>query len=169
MEELLKELEEAKKKITENEKKIMEIEKKIEEKLEKEKSGRWKPQKGDIYWFISNIGCISKGQWDNHSVDRERYLVGNCFKTKEEAEFAAEKLKVIAELKEFAEPKDAVWDGTKFHCFITWDFWEGGISVKSICTYKGNDIYFSTREDAEKAIAEVGEERVKKYYLQMED
>lgn len=161
MEELLKELEEAKAKIAE-------IEKKIEKEQEKEKGRRWKPQEGDIYWFISNSGLVGSSQWDNHYIDRERYLIGNCFKTKEDAEFAAEKLKVIAELKEFAESKDVVWDGTKSHCLITWDFWEGGISVKSICTYKGNDIYFSTRKDAEKAIAEVGKERVKKYYLQVE-
>lgn len=162
MEELLKELEEAKVKIAE-------IEKKIEKEQKKEKSGKWKPKKGDKYWFINNSGYIVDSQWDNYDIDIERYLLGNYYRTKEECEFARQKLKVIAELKEFAEPEDRKWDGTEPHCLITWDFWEGGISVKSICTYKGNDIYFSTEEDAEKAIQAVGEERIKKYYLQVED
>lgn len=164
MEELLKELEEAKAK-------IVEIEKKIKKEQEKEKSRRWKSQEGDIYWFISNNGLVNKGQWDNHSIDRERYLIGNYYRTKEECEFTIEKLKVIAELKEFAEPKDRVWNNVLWHYYIDWIYAhdENEIYVGASIAFKRNDIYFASRKDAEKAIAEVGEERVKKYYLQVED
>ena len=130
---------------------------------------------GDIYYFHDTLGKlhydifkanIAADEVDNRDIFRITH--GYAKHTQKEAEFQMERDAVLYELSKFAEPKDAVWDGTKSHCFITWDFWEGGISVKSICTYKGNDIYFSTREDAEKAIKAVGESRIKRFYLGVE-
>jgi hypothetical protein len=161
MEELLKELEELKQKIADIENKI--AKKKVE-------TGRWKPEEGDTYWFINDIGDICKSTWDNVNTDRKRYLIGNCYQTKEECEFAKEKLKVIAELKEYAEPKDRAWDGTNIHYYICCSytpFKEVGI----ICTncVKRNEIYFETKEKALQAIDAVGEERIKKYYLEVKE
>ena len=102
MEELLKEL-------SETIQKIADIGQKIKEK--KVEAGRWKPEEGDIYWFIDSSGQAIKDRWTSHHYDRERYEIGNCYKTEAEAESAKEKLKVIAELKEYAEPKNSVWDG----------------------------------------------------------
>lgn len=129
---------------------------------------------GDVYYYIDDYGdviktyitCWNKGEL--YGIDKSRLISNNMFKTESEAKFKRERDTVIYELSKFAEPKDAVWNGTESHCLITWDFWEGGISVKSICTYKGNDIYFSTKEDAEKAIQAVGEERIKRFYLGVE-
>lgn len=133
---------------------------------------------GDKYYFHDTTGNIiacrvrvdsTNNGSDINSIDTIRIKYGYAKHTEEEVKFQFERDAVLYELSKYAEPKDAVWDGTKSHCLITWDFWEGGISVKSICTYKSNDIYFSTREDAEKAIQAVGEDRIKKYYLQVED
>lgn len=105
MEDLRKELEEAKAKIEE-----------IEKKLTQKESGVWKPEYGQKYWLITDDGEVV---WNNYSNSQNtRYLMGNCFKTEDEAKFALEKLKVIAELKRFAEPKDRVWDGDNNHYFI---------------------------------------------------
>lgn len=155
MEELLKELEEAKAKIAE-------IEKKIEEK--KSETGRWKPEEGDKYWFINDIGDIYKSEWNNVNIDKERYSIGNYYRTKEEANFAIEKLKVIAELKEFAEPKDRKWDGIISHYFFCYDYDEEEIAISYNCYWKGT-IYFESEEKAQQAIDAVGEERVAKYLL----
>lgn len=45
----------------------------------------WKPAKGDEYWYYSDnhIGTYTWGDWD---ADEMRLEMGNCFKTKEEAE-----------------------------------------------------------------------------------
>lgn len=161
MEELLKELAEAKQKIAE-------IEKKIEEK--QAETGRWKPEVGDRYWFINSYGQAAHEIWNNNRIDNDRYEIGNLFKTKAEANSAIEKLKVIAKLKEYAEPKNRAWDGSNLHYFICYNhtpFNEVGI----VCTncVKRNEIYFETKEKAQQAIDAVGEQRIAKFYLEVEE
>ena len=161
MEELLKELEEAKAKIAE-------IEKKIKEKQE-EKSRRWKPQKGDEYWWVDSSGVISSDVWDNDGLDNCRWRIGNCYQTEEECKFAREKLKVIAELKEFEEPKDREWNGEKYHYYICYDYPKNIVKISENWTTKRSDIYFESGEKAQQAINAIGVERIKKYYLEVEE
>ena len=162
MEELLKELEEAKAKIAE-------IEEKIKEKQEEEKAGRWKPENGEYYYYVSGCGEVQRSTFKElNSWDIECFKFGNCFETEDEAKFALEKLKVIAELKRFAEPKDRKWDNFNKHFFIIYGFCDEKISVHSYITEKKKDIYFESREKALEAIKAVGEERLKKYYFEVE-
>lgn len=57
---------------------------------------RWKPNKNDIYYYISSVGWfITSETWDNWIYDIEHYEMGNCFKTKEEAEVKLEQIKQI--------------------------------------------------------------------------
>lgn len=154
--------------------KLLELHKELLSEFKEEKPSLDGWNYGDVYYYIDDYGdviktyiiCWNKGEL--YGIDKSRLISNNMFKTESEAKFKRERDTVIYELSKFAEPKDAVWNGIESHCLITWDFWEGGISVKSICTYKGNDIYFSTREDAEKAIQAVGEERIKRFYLGVE-
>lgn len=157
-------------------KKLLELQKELlaEFKEEEPSLDGWKV--GDKYYshdttgniIASRVGSTNNGS-DINSTDTIRIKHGYAKHTEEEVKFQFERDAVLYELSKYAEPKDREWDGTEPHCLITWDFWEGGISVKSICTYKGNDIYFSTEEDAEKAIQAVGEERIKKYYLEVKE
>jgi hypothetical protein len=167
MEELLKELEETKQKIAEIGKKIEDIENKIAKK--KVETGRWKPEEGDTYWFINDIGDICKSTWDNVNIDRKRYLIGNCYQTKEECEFAIEKLKVIAELKEYEEPKNRVWNYETYHYHFYYSYKENTVKISENWKTKRNDIYFESGEKARQALEEVGEGRIKKYYLEVEE
>lgn len=160
MEELLKELEELKQKIAE-------IEKKIKEK--KAETGRWKPEEGDKYWFMDDTGRVYNNGWDNDCYDEERYPIGNCYKTKEEAEFVAEKLKVIAELKEYEEPKNRAWDGANLHYYFYYDYVMKEIGITCNYRFKSEHIYFESEEKARQAIDAVGENRIKKYYLGVEE
>lgn len=134
-----------------------------EEKKEESK-GRWHPHCGDMYWHIvrSETGCY---EWDGGSVDNAMWRVGNCFRTKEEAEFALEQLKVIAQLKEYAEPEDVQWDLEKIHHTIIYENKSQKIEVGISCFYKHSELTFASKEDALAAVEAVGEERVKKYYL----
>lgn len=57
---------------------------------------RWKPNKNDIYYYISSVGWfITNETWYNWIYDIEHYEMGNCFKTKEEAEAKLEQIKQI--------------------------------------------------------------------------
>lgn len=47
----------------------------------------WKPNYGDAYWrYQPQVGNASLSAWLDDGVDFCRWKVGNCFRTKEEAE-----------------------------------------------------------------------------------
>lgn len=134
-------------------------------------NGRWKPEKNKLYWFINNCGIISSVPWYDDEADQKVYAVGNCFRTKEEAEFAVEKLKVIAELKEYTEPKrrKSLRQGTTFpHWHISYDLAEKRVIYTFGYTTVSGDLSFVSEDMAKQAVAAVGENRVKKYYLEVE-
>ena len=48
---------------------------------------QWKPKKGDAYWrYQPQVGNASLSAWLDDGIDFCRWKVGNCFRTKEEAE-----------------------------------------------------------------------------------
>lgn len=50
----------------------------------------WKPKYGERYWYVwfdeTHDGWVRSSSWDKHSADFTKYIIGNCFKTEEEAE-----------------------------------------------------------------------------------
>lgn len=160
------------------EKKIAEMEAgiaELKEKLEKAKdinSDVFIPENYEEYWRITDDGVICRSWWDKTTIDKNRLAIGNVFRTKEEAEFEIERLKVINELRQYAEPRDTKWDGKNDHYYITcttFNSYENRINVYSSPLYKHHDIYFSSFFRAWEAIEAVGKDRVKKYYLCVED
>ena len=119
------------------------------------------PRVGEKYYFISSEGNISTCCFTGKE-DANRYSIGNIFSTYEEANFMVEKLKVIAELKQFAEPDSRPWDNKTQHWVLTFRYGELDANYCSIG--RGLDpIYFDSREATLDAIDKVGEYRIKKY------
>ena len=56
---------------------------------------KWEPKEGDDYYYIDNDGNIISDNWDEMPTDADRYNFGNCFRTEEEAEVMAEKVKKL--------------------------------------------------------------------------
>ena len=56
---------------------------------------RWKPIYEGSYFFINSTGFVTKDIWNDSIVDIRRYRFCNCFRTKEEAEAARDKIKEI--------------------------------------------------------------------------
>lgn len=108
--------------------------------------------------------------WTNDNDDNRRYAIGNIYRTEEEAEFAIEQFKVISQLKEYADDGKE-WDGDNEHWFIEYNANEKCIRADYFLATKNIpfNIYFSSEEQAEKAIAVIGEERLKKYYFCVEE
>ena len=147
-----------------------EIEKLKEEGKQEKKSTRWKPtEKNCHYCYIETCGDVSKcGKWDGEYTDFGRYRIGNLFKTKEEAEFEAERLKVIAEMKEFAFEPD--WnDVSQLKFCIYYNYRIEAIKIDYYYTDKYVDIYFESAEKAQECINAVGADRIKKYYFRVEE
>ena len=131
----------------------------------------WKPKNREKYRFITDEGQIDYDFWDNDETDIFRWETGNCKQTEAECEFKREKEKVETELRNFAkehnEPID--WkDDDQPKYFICWAIFENEITTDKIFYYKHKDIYFSSEKIAEAAVKAIGEDRVKKYYLEVE-
>lgn len=156
---------------TEIQNELKELEKKLNElreKLNKPANKVWKPEYENTYYYITVYGIARETVCINGKFDECTWATGNCFKTKEEAEFEAERLKVISELKRFAEEhNDPIdWEDTlQNKWFIGAYTAKNTIGCSFVSSFKSNDIYFSSREIAQQAISEIGEERIKKYYL----
>lgn len=158
---------------TELQNKIDELEKQLtelKEELNKPESKVFKPKIGDIYYNIDSHGEVLSYIWDDDCIDRLRYAIGNCFETREEAKFEVERLKVITELKRFAKKHNEpiVWDNRRTVHYIAYDYLEKKVCIYFTVDIKSNDIYFSSEELAQKAIKEIGEDRIRKYYSMVE-
>ena len=139
--------------------------KSLMDKLEGVVEGEF-PQYSNVYWFINDECEAYCTVYENHSIDRHRQSIGNFFQTKEQAEFAVEKLKVEAELRKFSRPFKYGENCTEFY----YDHEFGGVMF---CTLTASQtqgaIYFESKEVAQQAISTVGEERIKKYIFGMEE
>ena len=126
---------------------------------------------GDWCFFLTESGTIMKGIWRDDSGDHNRIRLGNVFLTKEDAEFTVERLKVIAELKKYAkEFSDEEWlNQSIVKHYIIFDYEDHVINIGYVCFTKVSDIYFESEEKAQEAIEAVGEDRVKKYYLEVKE
>lgn len=132
----------------------------------------WKPEYDEEYYCIDVDGECYLDSWNDSDIDNNSYTIGNCFKTKEEAEFAVEKQKVTTELKRFAQKhNDKInWhDNSDWKYYIVYDYRDKKLTICSIIKIKGVDICFTSRELAQEAIETIGADRLKKYYFEVED
>lgn len=141
--------------------------------VEKNKIKVWEPSLGDLYYYINSNGDIKFSYYNTGSIDKR--CIGNFFKTDEEADHMVEKLKVIRELQDFAlehNDEEIDWvDNEQDKWAICYDIedkeiaYESGKKIKSVPF----NVYFATEQDCERAIKTIGEDRIKKYYFDIED
>lgn len=143
-----------------------------------EKKKWWKPEVNEEYYSFYADGMVCVLYNDGLDFDKRTLAFGNCFKTREEAEFMAEKLKVIHELEEFAYENNSEaidWNNkcqNKYYLVVKYK--KNRTRCIDVCyAISLNEIPFNvyfTREDfARKAIEIIGEERILKYYFGVED
>lgn len=133
----------------------------LREELPKPPHPRWKPERDEHYYTIDIGGaCAGWETWDSDNFDGDIYSLGFVYKTDAETEFAIERLKVIAEMREWAGRWNDGYtisvdscDNTKIDVFDRRILWPSG------------EMRFASRKDAENCIKAVGEDRIKKYYF----
>lgn len=54
---------------------------------------KWKPKINEAYWFITGSNTIIRSLWEITPLDNKYFEIGNCFRTREEAEVAVERVK----------------------------------------------------------------------------
>ena len=138
---------------------------------------KWKPKEKELYFYITSNGDIEFSYYKNKSINDKRrvYDSGNYFKTDEEAEHMVEKLKIIRELQDFAlenNDKNVNWrDNCTGKYFITYDFYDEEISTASYTfrNFLPFNIFFTSKEIAQKAITKIGKERLERYYFDIKE
>lgn len=139
------------------------------EKIEVEQPKRWKPKECEEYWTVDVEGQVDCVDAYPDKIIEWDYLIGNCFKTKEEAEEYKKQIEYTARYKnyieEHSEPLDWKDDGqAKYGAY--YDFEDKNIGVDTAKIFKDQGtIYASSPEIIENAIKEIGEDNFKKYVL----
>lgn len=121
----------------------------------------WDLKGGDEHVWVDGFGKIKDQYlWTPKSLDEEAREIGNIFMTKEEAEKDVERRKVEVLLLKHGGRR---WFNGHSHNFrIGLDDYEEHLKVYILMTPTQGTIYFDTSARAEKAIQEIGEERLKK-------
>lgn len=141
----------------------------IENTEEVQEEKEW-PQDGEVYYYIHSDGGISCSNFYlNDSFCKNILSIGNCFRTREEAEFELERLKVIEEMKKFAESEDREWNRKHEHWYLYYDFERSCIQYNYNRMIKSNNICFESLEQAKQCIETIGKDRIRKYYLQIKE
>lgn len=145
---------------------------KIAERQHRAERKGWKPEVGESYFAIESSAyaeeCIVNYRVDS-DYDEFNIAIGNCFRTREEAEFAVEKLKLIAEMKRYIAKHDNVgvdWNAqlkTKYG--LGYNCGDGSPFVAVAYNVNRGGIYAGDAIVMENMIKEIGEDRIKKYYF----
>lgn len=143
------------------------------EKANKPQNKVWKPNFNEDYYTINGYAVMLQN-FTNDNSDKTRYALGNCFKTEKEAKFVVEKLKVIAELKRFAEENNEYeidWNNSvqkKWCIFYDHQDYRIDSGCGKSCQQDAL-VWFTSSEIAERAIKTIGEDRLRKYYFEAEN
>ena len=136
----------------------------------KKKPKRWRAERGEMFWYVNEIGMIFRVTECSTRSDDYFYNSGNYFQTKEQAEEYKKKLILQQEYK----------DWCAFDC--DWHD-ENQIKYFSYYSHKSNRIYFELNRLCKKQgvvysesplriqefIDKIGEEDFKKYILEVEE
>lgn len=151
--------------INKMEEEINNLKNSIGEFEEEAKEAKEWPQVGDEYYVIHGFGKICSWKYYGSEEDFNVFRVGNAFKTKEEAEFELERRKVITELKKYSK---AYNPKVKNFC-ICYSYGEDALFpyLEPLDEPDVGAYYFESEKMAERAINEIGEDRIKKYLFRV--
>ena len=137
-------------------------------------------KKGQRYFTIDNCFRISTTKNLGYEDDKERIQIGNCYpftdetkdKVKKEVKLIAERRKLQLQMEQFARlnnEEEIDWNDTEQHkwsLYVNYAKNEIRIDWASNCRDL-NNIYFTSKEIAEKALEKFGD-RIRKLYIDME-
>lgn len=160
-EQLLNKLEQIKNQQKELDNKLENIQKQIDQEKSKE---LWKPNKGELYYFILSDGSISHSSYID-MLDIKIMGNLNCYKTKEEAERIAFEQLLYRKLKEFAyenNKQEINWNNGHDKFAIIYNYLEQKLQVEIYIKYQNfGQIHFSSKEVVERAIEEFKDDLIR--------
>ena len=164
-------IEELENKINEFEKQTEELKKELEELKKSEKvNKKWRAEKDEEYYFFSNNLDVCSTTEEFLGIDDAKFEIHNYFKTQEEAEKVAEKIKIYIELKDLAEELnegvEIDWSNENQAKFSIHKKYQSNKLKQNLnWTYKDlGQIYCLNKDFLEIALERIGEERLLKLF-----
>ena len=121
----------------------------------------WKPETGERYYVVSDIGNVVDFYWWNEEFDKRKLDIGNVFQTEAEAYRALHRLKARKKFLDAGghEGIDDLVFGDKYHVYPQrCDKVLMSAKERSVTAF---DIWFETEEDCQKAIDSLTDDEVK--------
>lgn len=120
---------------------------------------------GDKYYSIFEFR-IRRNMDSNHEIDNKLFSTANYFNNKEYAKYIAFKETLMRRMDRFAwehNTKVINWHDRSIKYCIVFDNHNKELRISYYMSYKSNDIYFTSKEIAEKAIEEFKDDLMKLY------
>lgn len=141
------------------------------EKIPQKPKSVWDLKYGDDYWYINSFGHVRKTSYGLEDDFKKMIEFGNAFLTEEEAKHEVERRKCEAVLLKYGtRDMTSLRDKYTKIYYIIYNYNSDKIEI-CIYYYLGfqGSICFKTKELAQKAIEEVGEDRLKKYIFNVKE
>ena len=122
--------------------------------------------KREKYYNIKREGCVNFLVEEGHDYDKNMFNIANYFNNKEYAEYVSFKETLMRKLDKFAWEHNAKvvgWDDWSNKHFITFNSSLLTLNVSCCMVCMSNDIYFTSREIAKKALEEFKDDLIKLY------
>lgn len=121
----------------------------------------WDLEEGDRYYYFDDYDGVSLSTWNDIDVDITRRYFGNCFLTKEEAEFEVERRKVEAIMLKYGKRE---FKYSVRNYYLYYDHEDNLIRKNMVDTCQSQGIiFFDDDKVIDQAIKEAGEDNIKKY------
>lgn len=121
----------------------------------------------DMYYFISHFGYIDGYREANDCEDNEIFNAANYFNDEQFANQVALHQLLYRKLLKFAYDNECednqTWNKINCHYYIGYNINDGRFYADVTAAFKHNDVWFSSRDSANRAIEEVVEPFMKKH------
>lgn len=121
------------------------------------------------YYYINDTGRIIKTVYTDNEFDKARIKLGNIFLDEETAKQMKDKLEIYVELKRYANKhndEEMDWDNIdQRKYFMTYNHYFNKLSNGiNTCLEIMGQVHFNDDKMREKAIEDIGEEKIKKLF-----
>lgn len=139
----------------------------LEPYIEKPKTV-WNLEEGDYYAIANISGEVSEIHWDGTAVEKSCRGFGNCFLTKEEAEFEVERRKIETEMLRLGGRRKL--EQGKANWYLEYRPISGAIEAMwTTYDMRQGVIYFDSEEKGKEVVDKIGKDRIKKYIFGVEE
>lgn len=119
---------------------------------------------GGEYYYVDSNGGVGLSYFDS-IYDEQTREIRNAFLTREEAEFELERRKIETIMRKYSRP----FENGKRNYYIYYDYARDKILIDIYYSVSDGIPYFESEKIAQKAIDEIGEDRLKKYCFGVEN